>query len=331
MRAIPCALSLLSLLYLVGCGGSSSRSNPGCLGNSTACSGTCVDLQTDSANCGACGSACASGTGCSGGKCSLACATGEYACGGRCTDPASDPSYCGAAADCSGGAACGTGYACYQGSCASVCAWTQVASYSLTTAPASAIVRTGGIGGQAAATVGGRTAWYQTSDWNVLLIPTGLASSDDTFAVDADIYVPSYTGSGWVAASIALFTTSNTAPGAQGTCQFLGGVFGGIYSTSSGSTLRWWDAISCPQNQLATIGLTFTSGQWNHLQIKGARSTCAYQALVNGTLVSSWTGTCAATGGYFALFGSNHVAGSPADIAWSNLVISKGTQVGCVP
>jgi hypothetical protein len=38
----------------------------------TACSGACVDLQTDGSNCGSCGHACASGTMCSAGSC-MAC------------------------------------------------------------------------------------------------------------------------------------------------------------------------------------------------------------------------------------------------------------------
>jgi hypothetical protein len=96
--------------------------------------------------------------------------------------------------------------------------------------------------------------------------------------------------------------------------------------------LQWWDAIACPQTELASSAITLTTGQWNHLQIKGTRSTCAYQALVNGTLTSTWSGTCGATGGYFALFGTSHDPSiPPADTAWSNLVISKGTRAGCVP
>jgi hypothetical protein len=33
------------------------------------CAGTCADLQTDSANCGTCGTQCTSGQGCVAGKC----------------------------------------------------------------------------------------------------------------------------------------------------------------------------------------------------------------------------------------------------------------------
>ena len=41
----------------------------GCVGAKTDCSGSCVDLQTDSNNCGACGTKCATGTMCTNGTC----------------------------------------------------------------------------------------------------------------------------------------------------------------------------------------------------------------------------------------------------------------------
>ena len=41
----------------------------GCVGTRTDCSGTCVDLQTDAANCGACGTKCTATQKCTAGKC----------------------------------------------------------------------------------------------------------------------------------------------------------------------------------------------------------------------------------------------------------------------
>ena len=41
----------------------------GCVGTKSDCSGTCVDLQTDAANCGACGTKCTTGQTCTAGKC----------------------------------------------------------------------------------------------------------------------------------------------------------------------------------------------------------------------------------------------------------------------
>jgi len=80
----------------------------------------CADLIRDANNCGACGTVCPSGTACSGGTCRSSCPAGEYACAERCVDPQSDPVYCGAAANCSGGHACRASEACQHGVCTPV-------------------------------------------------------------------------------------------------------------------------------------------------------------------------------------------------------------------
>ncbi len=103
------------LLALAGCS-SAPGNNPavdggGC-GAKTSCSGVCVDLATDAANCGGCGNACTGGEGCVAGKCVAPCMNGQTMCGGKCVDLASDPAHCG---DCK--TACTNGLVCSAGQC----------------------------------------------------------------------------------------------------------------------------------------------------------------------------------------------------------------------
>src|SRR4051812_48910227 len=65
---------LSPMLLIAGCvGGSSFRPivhlDAGtCAAGQTVCTGVCVDLSIDDANCGACGTACGDGTGCAAGS-----------------------------------------------------------------------------------------------------------------------------------------------------------------------------------------------------------------------------------------------------------------------
>ncbi len=74
----------------------------------------CIDLQTDSSHCGACGSICASGQICSGGECQ-GCADGLTACDSGCVDLSTSNSHCGTC-----GNSCGAGKECVEGQCSCV-------------------------------------------------------------------------------------------------------------------------------------------------------------------------------------------------------------------
>ncbi len=82
----------------------------------TDCDGKCVDLQTDSRNCGACGTACAAGSVCREGKCGLSCGSGLTACTDRCVNTQVDPMNCGGC-----GTTCQANETCSMGLCTSVC------------------------------------------------------------------------------------------------------------------------------------------------------------------------------------------------------------------
>jgi hypothetical protein len=79
----------------------------------TACGGRCAALETDAANCGACGFACSSGA-CQDGAC--ACPPGKTECGGGCVDLATDPAHCGACAT-----GCAPAQVCSASACAAAC------------------------------------------------------------------------------------------------------------------------------------------------------------------------------------------------------------------
>jgi len=90
---------------------------PSCPTGRTPCLGACVDLLTNTRNCGACGFTCPSGYTCAAGRCAATCPTPRLQCGSDCVDPLADASHCGAC-----GRRCSAGQTCSAGSCRSVCA-----------------------------------------------------------------------------------------------------------------------------------------------------------------------------------------------------------------
>jgi hypothetical protein len=84
-----------------------------CAQANACCSGQCLDLTHDAANCGACENACPSGQSCIGGLCALVCPAGLILCNGVCVDLRSDPQNCGSC-----GKVCPGGAQCVNGACA---------------------------------------------------------------------------------------------------------------------------------------------------------------------------------------------------------------------
>ena len=116
----PLVAVCLVAAALAGCS-SAGTSSKHCLTDLASCSGSCVDLETDHGNCGACGVACASGESCKASACTPLCADSLSACGtgeaATCVDTASDVRNCGAC-----GAACADGERCTLGVCHLGCA-----------------------------------------------------------------------------------------------------------------------------------------------------------------------------------------------------------------
>ncbi len=111
-KTITLLVSMAAALAMAGCGSSTSR----CLAGSTSCGSTCVNLQEDQLNCGACGNACGAGLVCSAGACAATCQAGLNVCGDTCRDLQTDLANCGAC-----GNACGAGQVCSAGACAVTC------------------------------------------------------------------------------------------------------------------------------------------------------------------------------------------------------------------
>ncbi len=110
------ACLFVAAFAVTGCS-DSTRGGEECATGTTSCGGTCVNLQSHGAHCGACGNACAGGQRCVAGACmgdSMCTGPGEVTCGGACVNPQTDPAHCGGC-----GVACGAGQSCVSGVCMS--------------------------------------------------------------------------------------------------------------------------------------------------------------------------------------------------------------------
>jgi Stigma-specific protein, Stig1 len=131
-----------------GGGGGGGGGSKGCPSGQTKCKGTCVNLQTDSKNCGSCSRACGTGQACCGGTCintasdrnncggcGIPCGNNELCnngvcectktvCNGVCVDTATDPNNCGGCitGDVNGGVRCRSG-TCVGGACVCQPGW----------------------------------------------------------------------------------------------------------------------------------------------------------------------------------------------------------------
>ena len=92
-----------------------------CPTGQTRCGGTCVDTQTDNANCGVCSNTCPAGMpACSRGACMSVCGTGETNCFGDCVSPMTSLMHCGTCGNACPARANAT-IACSVGACGFTC------------------------------------------------------------------------------------------------------------------------------------------------------------------------------------------------------------------
>ncbi|MCP3165001.1 MXAN_6577-like cysteine-rich protein [Myxococcus qinghaiensis] len=114
-RHVAVLVSLLSCLLLTGC----PDEGVVCSEGLSRCGDTCVDLTSESANCGECGNTCGTGQLCAQSACR--CQQGATACGGACVDTQSSPEHCGGCAG-EGGKVCQPFEVCMNGDCQGSCA-----------------------------------------------------------------------------------------------------------------------------------------------------------------------------------------------------------------
>ena len=77
-----------------------------------ACNGVCVNLQSESNNCGSCGTTCTAPAVCASGSCNTTCAQGYQKCTDSCVNLATDSGHCGSCDK-----VCDAGVPCYGGVC----------------------------------------------------------------------------------------------------------------------------------------------------------------------------------------------------------------------
>jgi endo-1,4-beta-D-glucanase Y len=102
--ALACAVVVTSCAKPADSAGS-------CTGGQSSCGGKCVNLSSDSTNCGACGMKCAAGSSCSAGMCGT-CGSGFSSCGNQCVNTTADVSNCGSCNH-----VCGSNQSCGNGNC----------------------------------------------------------------------------------------------------------------------------------------------------------------------------------------------------------------------
>ena len=209
-----------------------------------------------------------------------------------------------------------------------LCSWQQTALFDLTSKPAASTTNNGAIGGasaQAVASVYGRTAWYQSSDWNTLYVPMGLSAADDVFATEADFYVPAGTAFE-LAGGLGAFETD------LGGGYFSHGVsIVPVRLTSGTYRLDWKVRSGQTETTPRSTPIANFTGQWHKLRLEGIRSTCRFRALIDGTQVDSWSGTCDLAGATTDLRSWSAPFGSAVNVAWSNLAVFKGSRPTCLP
>ena len=185
-------------------------------------------------------------------------------------------------------------------------------------------MRNGALGGQGMASVYGRAAWYQTSDWSMLFVPLALPEETDAFAIQASFHLPPVVDSGR-AVSLVVFTSPGTEDPADlvhGRGITLDQQPGRLPVYFYGVPEGWTTADVTSTGPMAAP----ITGRWRTLRIEGSRAQRWLRVLLDGEEIHTGTGPCDSRGGQVML-GSLHGGGRPVNGAWTDLRVFRGAAV----
>ncbi len=198
------------------------------------------------------------------------------------------------------------------------CNWRHAPGRDLLPLPPDSVVRNGEFQGQGVATVEGRPAWLQRSDWNQLFLPVpGAMLEADVFAIEVEFYFPSVTDTPR-RATMRIFADPG-GPDPSDVDHGLGLMLQEEPGRAPGFS---WGVIQGPTH--ARISYTGTlptalGGRWHALRIEGSRSRCWLRAILDGTPLLWATGDCDLAGRHLLLAG-NTSSYRPAEVAWREVL-----------
>jgi hypothetical protein len=210
--------------------------------------------------------------------------------------------------------------------------------------PSGSTPKNGLLNGQAPASVGGRTSWLQTSDWNMLFLPAVFDASFAGAAIEADVYVPAAANIRGVGISLMVNPVVDAYSAFQN--DIIHGLEGGFTCDTSSSMLRFGvdqrsstsnRSVCCstgspsrelfPGTMTTAIPCSTVVGRWATLRLEASPALGQGRLLLDGAVLGSFTTDFDATGTRPKL-GGGAPGGVAANVAFSNVRIYRGT---CTP
>ncbi len=205
------------------------------------------------------------------------------------------------------------------------CNWGKADWFELDRVPEAALVRHGELGGTGIAEVAGRKAWRVDSDWGQIVLPLGRAGTADTFAIEAEFYIPPVTS--WMrGASLHVFVEPEGGPrrgDMRHGVQFNVAQEPGRPPMFDFLEWRGTEGAGSPR-YTGTLPEPFT-GRWHLVRLEGSRSGRWLRVLLDGRPMAVAHGEYDLSGTKVIL-GAGYGYMNPEHVAWSNLRLFAGTS-----